>query len=474
MKRIRWFFRWFLFGYVLCVAACATPAAVSQRDPAAEVKPFYTAVEELSHGLIVSSAQHQVGRIAVTDFYGPEDSISALGEHIADKVSLHLFAGNAFPDYLERHRLRELLASHKEEMSGYFDQDTVSRFGHLVGVESVVIGRIEDLGPWVDVTATIVESATGRRQGMAEVRIFKDPMVAALLEHKRRATLTVFVEPAATGSVTAGDVTADLVNGMARFFNTPYGPCTLIIRAQGFQHIGDNRMVRSQRETWSYALTPEQHTVSFQIAPPEAALVVDGASIPVDYQGKATMDNLAAREYTYAVRAAGYRESSGTFNPAREQLIRLALERAAPDHPIHPVVSLPPKAAIRTVPDIELWTDKQSYRLGERIVIYCRAQRDCYLSLVTVNSRGEPTVLFPNAYHPDNAIQGKTLYSIPGEWCPFVYTATRPTGTDTIYAVAGLAPLTLIADSGGIRGIAVQGKETLRDAAAVHSIEVYQ
>jgi len=73
----------------------------------------------------------------------------------------------------------------------------------MIGVDSMVIGNIEDLGSFFDVTAKIVASGTGRIQGMADVRVVKDEATAGLVSKARTAVLTIAVDPVVRGSVVA-------------------------------------------------------------------------------------------------------------------------------------------------------------------------------------------------------------------------------------------------------------------------------
>ncbi len=90
---------------------------------------------------------------------------------------------------------------------------------------------------------------------------------------------------------------------------------------------------------------------------------------------------------------------------------------------------------------MQLWTDRTTYRVGEPIHFYFRAERDCYLNLVDINSEGEISLLFPNRFDSNNSVQGGKTYRIPGDNYGFGLEAMPPTGTDRIYAIASTRPL---------------------------------
>lgn len=98
---------------------------------------------------------------------------------------------------------------------------------------------------------------------------------------------------------------------------------------------------------------------------------------------------------------------------------------------------------------IELWTERasgvqdrditireKSYRVGDRIVLYFRSDKDCYLTLFNIGTSGKLTVLFPNYLIQDNFIRANEIYSIPGESYPFEYELSGPTGIEKIKAIA--------------------------------------
>lgn len=84
--------------------------------------------------------------------------------------------------------------------------------------------------------------------------------------------------------------------------------------------------------------------------------------------------------------------------------------------------------------DIRIRTRK--YRIGEKIVVYFRSDRDCYLTLLNIGTSGKLTVLFPNYLVQNNFIKANTMYAIPGEEYPFDYELSGPPGIEKIKAIA--------------------------------------
>ena len=100
---------------------------------------------------------------------------------------------------------------------------------------------------------------------------------------------------------------------------------------------------------------------------------------------------------------------------------------------------------------IELWTAKSTegiegvrdikilarrYRIGDRIVVYFKPDRDCYLTLFNIGTSGKLTVLFPNRLFQNNFVTANRIYAIPGEEYPFEYELGGPPGVEKIKAIA--------------------------------------
>ena len=109
--------------------------------------------------------------------------------------------------------------------------------------------------------------------------------------------------------------------------------------------------------------------------------------------------------------------------------------------------------------DIELWTAKKTerirdvrdtnirarrYRIGDRIVVYFRSDRDCYLTLFNIGTSGTLTVLFPNYLFQNNFTRVNRIYAIPGAEYPFEYELSGPSGVEKIKAIATTSKLNLM------------------------------
>ncbi len=87
---------------------------------------------------------------------------------------------------------------------------------------------------------------------------------------------------------------------------------------------------------------------------------------------------------------------------------------------------------------------EKTYRTGDKINLYFRSEKDCYLTLLNYGTSGKLTVLFPNALFKDNFIKGNRVYAIPGEVYPFDYILSGPPGAEKIKAIAATHKFNLI------------------------------
>ena len=89
--------------------------------------------------------------------------------------------------------------------------------------------------------------------------------------------------------------------------------------------------------------------------------------------------------------------------------------------------------------NIKVWTSKNEYQIGEKLVFHVKSDADTYLTLLDISSNGDTTVLFPNAYQKDNFLRGGRTYKIPAEDHGFTFDVKGPPGLERIKAIATLS-----------------------------------
>ncbi len=491
MKKTTAFFLFLSIFSIFQLTACAPMKQHGPENSSGsfeEAVPLNQGIKNLSLRLEASVRNRQAGRITVADFVGPGNSVHAFGRHVADKIAVRLFASGAFPEFMERNQLKQVLQGLKHEHSGYFDQNTVQQFGKMLGVDSMVIGRIEDMGPVMDVTAKIVQAGTGRLLGMADVQIVKDESVRSLMNRQNTSSLTVTVDPPVNGKVIAGGKEASLSGGMAVIRGLAAGECQVLIQPEGYEPVRRSINISSDSETLGVKLKSRSYEVSFQVNPPDASLVVDGRDITLNPQGFVRISGLEAREYSYVVGAKGHKRRLGKFDPAVDRQMVINLETSDPLLAVGNKLAAKVQKVAGSRQDfhVELWTDKSVYRLGEPIYFNFRTDRDCYLTIIDINSHGEMTQLFPNRFASGNHVRAGITYRIPGPDYGFELEAQPPLGTDRVYAIASTRPMDIFSNDfsqnafvsvtrGMTRGIGVVGQnieKTKLNAAAVTTVRI--
>lgn len=91
--------------------------------------------------------------------------------------------------------------------------------------------------------------------------------------------------------------------------------------------------------------------------------------------------------------------------------------------------------------NLKLWTNKQDYSIGETMEVSFSVDRPMFVRLVVINSSGEISTLFPNAYQSDNYCRPGVTYQIPPPQAEFSLDIGGPAGIDKIRGVASSTPI---------------------------------
>jgi peptidoglycan hydrolase-like protein with peptidoglycan-binding domain len=102
----------------------------------------------------------------------------------------------------------------------------------------------------------------------------------------------------------------------------------------------------------------------------------------------------------------------------------------------------PPKPAAKAeLGEVKLWLSKQAFKIGEPMEIFFEVTRPMFVRIVTINSAGQLSTLFPNPYQNDNYVRPGKTYRIPPTGSPVSLTVGAPEGTDKIRVIASLEPI---------------------------------
>ena len=90
---------------------------------------------------------------------------------------------------------------------------------------------------------------------------------------------------------------------------------------------------------------------------------------------------------------------------------------------------------------LQVWTERSSYRIGEKLRIYIRAQRECFISVFILNSDGSVTSFLPMLEKRSNYILPGKTYSIPDNSNrPFELPLSGPPGSEYVKVLATTFP----------------------------------
>ncbi len=92
---------------------------------------------------------------------------------------------------------------------------------------------------------------------------------------------------------------------------------------------------------------------------------------------------------------------------------------------------------------VDMWTEDQqrNYIEGEKLVVRVRATEDSFLTLLSVDSEGQVTLLVPNAWHPTLELTANQIVSVPTADMPFEFATTPPHGPTLLKAIVTSRPL---------------------------------
>ena len=88
--------------------------------------------------------------------------------------------------------------------------------------------------------------------------------------------------------------------------------------------------------------------------------------------------------------------------------------------------------------DVEIWTnhsDNEFYE-GENVVLNFSVNRDAFVAIYSIDSRGRVNLLFPNSPGDDNFLQGGVTYQMPDGGDDFDLVVSGPDGVENVQIIA--------------------------------------
>ncbi|MGE0764965.1 MAG: DUF4384 domain-containing protein [Hyphomicrobiaceae bacterium] len=105
---------------------------------------------------------------------------------------------------------------------------------------------------------------------------------------------------------------------------------------------------------------------------------------------------------------------------------------APPSQPEHQAAPADPG------PGLILYSDKASYRKGDSLQLFVRVLADCHLTVISVDTRGRATVLFPSDFETNSLLTAGQELHLPGRGAPYTLRLNE-TGRESIVALCNAA-----------------------------------
>ncbi len=90
--------------------------------------------------------------------------------------------------------------------------------------------------------------------------------------------------------------------------------------------------------------------------------------------------------------------------------------------------------------DVEIWVDNDAFYAGDDINISFRANKDCYVAIYNIDSRGQVNLIFPYSPGDNNRIESNSIYRIPDSHDSYELTVQGPEGVEYLQVVASTQP----------------------------------
>ena len=358
-------------------------------EPVAPEMTLDKGIDKLAHEVSQSLAPEKRPKIAVVDLLGPNDDHTQLGSYISEKLITRLFKSGRFEKVLERKLLQGLLVQQKVEMEGYFDQDTVKSVCGKIGVDAMVMGFVTDCGSIVDVNIRVIDT-NGEILSVAEAQIDKDPGVKSMLRGVKTASLTVAITPSdVEASVAVSDRLVNSTDGIAVFRNVPQGKRSIIVTAKGYEIIQESTYLNDDKSI-TIPLISKRGTLTLRIAPLQGEILFDGEAKGKGSQGVIVLKDVPSGKHTIMARADGYLPETREIEFYENRTLSITLLA-------DPLMTIANLKQEKPSFNIDVWTNKRTYRIGEEIRFSFRSDRDCYLTLIDYEPNGNVKILSPTS-----------------------------------------------------------------------------
>jgi hypothetical protein len=110
---------------------------------------------------------------------------------------------------------------------------------------------------------------------------------------------------------------------------------------------------------------------------------------------------------------------------------------------------------------VKAWTDKKSYKQGEKVKVYIKGNKPFYARVLYKDAGGQLVQILPNPHRTENYFNGGTIYEIPSGGDRFELEVSQPFGEENIVVYASSSPLGEISTQtrGGLYTVKTKAKD---------------
>ena len=297
-----------------------------------------------------------------------------------------------FKGLLERRRLSDVVQQQFMELNAMFDPGSKAPVDEKLGVTGLVLVSMVDSGHMVEISAKLVEVATGSILALAKTNVLKDERVRMRLSKKLFAKLTVTAKHVPPGAkVRVAGREKELSKGGVVFHDVPQGQHELMIEAPCMDNYTLPFYLNRDR-VFAVYLEPKKARLELIVNPPDARVSVDGLAtlVTMDRFGVGSLD-LPAGEHTITAMQPGYPPLMRSVNLecGRNHTLNLDLiRRELPDSPKAKQTTKVQKKTIQV--DVrQRWVDTGiTVKAGDEITLKAQGKA-CYSLIACVGPWGE-------------------------------------------------------------------------------------
>lgn len=141
------------------------------------------AIDNFTSQILQQLIQNNKKNVAVSEFTDLGGNITDIGKFVVDETITRLILSGKF-EIIERKYLSKVLKDHRLSLSKALDPSSAQTLQNLLGIDTIIIGTIVDLGTKIKINASLCNSASGTIFGAAFMELQTDENIRNLIEQQ--------------------------------------------------------------------------------------------------------------------------------------------------------------------------------------------------------------------------------------------------------------------------------------------------